>query len=412
MEGIPSDRDSMAKTSSSGGRAHLRKEFLNRFVDGESFRETLTSWLEDLVEHNAGGATFDSPFERIGLQKFDYALEGVRFSSCSMWEAFWGEGHNAMPFYVSSLYDRNLKFYPAEKVLAKGKTGRLCASAIMLKNPRHPQGKWDDVVELALLRPCYDYNDSYPNLSLVSEALFFAIRVMIARSVSKSSVRTSLNYVFVLVLNSQCGSVVRVEGDLNKMDFDLNTNNVYKYAASWFQNYSRIAISPVERIWNKLGNANWGDVGARQALYATFHSIAQFAGMPRNTIEDLAAVHGSRLQARKVERNLTDKNSSSYDHNNDNTKMNMFQHRTASPEIVELHEESIKLDCSRKTVKLEVGDVVLLEDSDSQNGYLVNKVMSDGEIPYYISSRVENPGEDLFLYASPTRHRWSPHGRT
>ncbi|GER52574.1 protein kinase superfamily protein [Striga asiatica] len=443
--GIPSDKDSVE----SGRRARVRKEFLHRFVDGKNFRETLTSWLEDLVEQNAGGPTFDSPFERIDLQKFDYALEGVPFqqlvrmpssiyeptsgaeveggnaflaledfmhaSASSLWEAFWGEeeGHNIMPFYVSSLYERNLKFYPAEKVLAKGKTGKLCASAIMLKNPRHPQGKWDDVVELALLRPgYYDDDDNYPHLSLISDALFFALRVLIARSVSRSSVRTSLNYVFVLVLDSQYGSVVRVEGDLNKMDFDLiNTNNVYKSAASWFKNYSRVAISPVERIWNKLGNANWGDVGALQALYATFHSIVQFAGMPKNAIEDLAAEHGSRLQARKVERNLTDKNNNNYDNknNNNNTKMNMFQHRTASPEIVEVREEFTKVEYSRKPVKLEVGDIVLLEDSDSRNdSYRVNKVMSNNEIPYYVSSRVENPGEDLFLYAGPHPTQMEP----
>ncbi|CAA0812888.1 Protein kinase superfamily protein [Striga hermonthica] len=448
--GILSDRDSVesaAKTSSSGGRAHDRKEFLHRFIDCENLRRTLTSWLEDLAEHRAAAPAFDPPFERIDLQKFDYALEGVQFqqlvrmpsavyeptsgalegnaflaledfmhtSASSLWEAFWGEESNdLMPFYVSSLYDRNLKFYQAEKVIARGKTGRLCASAIMLKNPRHPQGKWDDVVELALLRPGVrsldptdegDGDDSYPSFSLIGEALFFALRVLIARSVSRSSIPASSNYVFVLVVDSQHGSVVRVEGDLNKMDFDLNSN-IYESAASWFKNHSRVSISPVERIWNNLGNANWGDVGALQALYATYHSIAQFASMPKNAIEDLAADHICRLQARKIERQLADNNSID---NLNNTKLNnnnglfMSQHRTASPEIVELNEESVKVDHSQKPAKLlEVGDVVLLEDSNSRNGYRVDEVMNDSEFVYYITSRVDKPGEeDLFLYAGP-----------
>ncbi|KAK6127162.1 hypothetical protein DH2020_039091 [Rehmannia glutinosa] len=382
---------------SSGGRAQDRKEFLHRFVDSEVLIAILMDWLEDIDEDNA----FDVPFELIDLQKFDYALEGVPFQQLirmpsaiyastsstveatayraledflhasvnGLWETFWGAGNDLVPFYVSSLHDGNLRFYQAEQAIAKGKLGGLCASAIMLKNPRHPQGKWDDIIELALLRRdignlASTEEDSKPPISAVGEALFFALRVLLTRSISRSNIPLSLNSVFVLLVDSQYGGVVKVEGDLNKLELDLN--NVYESAAAWIKNHSRIAISPVDKIWNKLGNANWGDIGALQVLYATFHSITQYAGMPKNTIEDLAADHSSRLQARRIERQLED------------TRVNgngLFrsQHRTASPEIVEVQEESIKVDPT-KSLKLEVGSVLMLEDSSWQKGYQIEEL--------------------------------------
>ena len=115
--------------------------------------------------------------------------------------------------------------------------------------------------------------------------------------------------------------------------YECDLNNVYECAAERIKNHSRIAVSPIDRIWNKLGNANWGDIAAVQVLFATFHCIMEFAGMPKHSIEDLAADHGSRLQTRRVERELED------------TRVNgngvyWYQNRTVSPEIVEVQEES------------------------------------------------------------------------
>ncbi|KAL8460112.1 hypothetical protein ACS0TY_031863 [Phlomoides rotata] len=428
--------DSATKKSSisSGGRTHDRKEFLRRFVDSDVLKANLDNWLEDIVEDNLRPA-FGLPFELIDLQKFDYALEGVPFqqlirmpsaiyastssdveataylavedflhaSASGLWEAFWGSEDDMMPFYVSSLYDGSLKFYQAEQAIAKGKIGGLCASAIMLKNPRHPQGKWDDIIELALLRPDIGNYASveenpYPPASIISEALFFAFRVLLARSISRSNIPLSLNSVFVLLVDSQCGGVVKVEGDLNKLELDLN--NVYESAAAWIKDHSQISISPFDRVWNKLGNVNWGDIGALQVLYATFQSITQYAGTPKNTIEDLAADHSSRLQSRRIERQMED------------TRVNgnglfRFQHRTASPEIVEVQDESIKVD-SAKSLKLEVGSVVMVEDSNWQKGYHIDEVLNDGEILYYIASSVEDSGKALFLYVGSRPSQLEP----
>ena len=118
--------------------------------------------------------------------------------------------------------------------------------------------KWDDILELALLRPDIGSlsieSDGKPSPALIGEALFFALRILICRSLSKSSISSSSNFVYVLVVDSQYGGVVKMEGDVNKLEF--NVNNIYECAAEWIQNHSQVTVSPVDRIWNKLGNAN------------------------------------------------------------------------------------------------------------------------------------------------------------
>ncbi|XP_031103003.1 uncharacterized protein LOC116006676 [Ipomoea triloba] len=430
MEGGSPDRESVESvakisTISSGGRVQDRKEFLRRFTDSEILTTNLTTWFEEIAEKSAHDALpFETPFELIDLQKFDYALEGVPFQQLvrmpsavyastsgaveataylaledflhagvkGLWEAFWGQDE-PLPFYVSCVYNTNLKFYQAEKAISKGRLGGICATAIILKNPRHAQGKWDDILELALLRPdigslaTLDSNRK-PSLSIINEALFFAIRVLVSRSLSKSNIPLSLNSVFVLLVDSQYGGVMKIEGDVSKLEIDLN--NVYGCAAEWIINHASIAISPIDRIWNKLGNANWGDIGALQVLFATFHSITQYAGMSKNSVEDLAADHSSRLQSRRIERQLGD---------NRVNGNGLFRHQqhSASPEIVEVQEESIRLE-SNKPMMLEVGSVMLIEDSNLQKGYHINEMLSDGEITYYIASPVDDPGKSLFLY--------------
>ncbi|GKV32680.1 hypothetical protein SLEP1_g41272 [Rubroshorea leprosula] len=366
---------------------------------------------------------FDVPFELVELQKFDYALEGVPFEQLirmpnavyastsdaveataylaiedflhasvkGLWEAFWSQDE-PMPFYVACLNNSNLKFYQAEKAISNGKLGHLCATGVLLKNPRHSHGKWDHILELALLRPDIRSfameSDQHPSLSVLGEALFYALRILLSRRLSRLTFSQSSDSVFVLLVDSQYGGVVKVEGDVNKLDLDVN--NVYECAAEWIRKHCRVAVSPIDRIWNKLGNANWGDIGALQILFATFHSIIQFAGMPKHSIEDLAADHSSRLQTRRVERQLGDTGENG-------SGLFRFQQRSVSPEIVEVQDESIKIE-PEAAMKLEVGSVLSLEDSNWQKGYQINEVLSNGELPYYKASPVEDPGKSLFLY--------------
>ncbi|KDP31730.1 hypothetical protein JCGZ_14887 [Jatropha curcas] len=430
MEGASPDQESVGsgtkRSNVSSGRSRSRKEFLYRFVDSEILTANLEDWFGSILEKSATKrSVFDVPFELIELQKFDYALEGVSFqqlirmpnaiygstsdaveataylaiedflhaSMKGLWEAFWSQD-DPMPFSISCLYNANLKFYQAEKAIANGKLGGLCATGILLNNPRHPHGKWDQILELALLRP--DIRslsslgiDEQPSLSVLGEALFYAIRMLFSRSLSRLNLSGSSNCVFVLLVDSQYGGVVKVEGDVNKMEFDVN--NVYECSADWIKKHSRVSVSPIDRIWNKLGNANWGDIGALQVLFATFHCIMQFAGMPKHSIEDLAADHGSRLQTRRVERQLGD------------TRVNghglfRYQQQSGSPEIVEVQDESVKIEPEGLIMKLEVGSVLWLEDSDQQRGYQINDILYNGELQYYVASPVEDPGKSLFLY--------------
>lgn len=404
---------------SSGGRTRSRKEFLQKFVDSTLLTAKLGDWfsaLSEKLEHSRD--IFEAPFDLTEIQKFDYALEGVSFqqlirmpnavyastsdageanaylaiedflhaSAKGLWEAFWSE-EGPFPFTVACVHSSSLKFYPAEKAIASGKLGSLCATAVMLKNTRHSHGKWDHILELALLRPDVKSlamdGDSQPSLSVLGEALFFALRVLLSRSLNKSNVLHNASSVFVVLADSQYGGVVKVEGDVSTLDCDMN--NIYECAAEWIIEHSEVAVSSIERIWNKLGNANWGDIGTLQVLLATYKCIVQFAGAPKYSLDDLASHHGPRLQIRRTERKLED---ASLNGNG----LFRFQQHSASPEIVEVQDES------KEMMKLEAGSVLWLEDSDWQKGFQINEVFSDGVLPFYSATSMEEPGRSLFLY--------------
>ncbi|KAJ4971289.1 hypothetical protein NE237_004388 [Protea cynaroides] len=429
MEGNSPDRDSIdsgtkRSSASSGGSSRSRKEFLRKFVDHKFLTEKLGDWFSEISEDSACTIpVLDVPFELSEVQKFDYALEGVSlqqlvrmpsavYASTSdaveataylaiedflhagvkgLWEAFWNQG-GPLPFSVACLHRESLKFYAAEKAIASGKLEGLCASAIMLKSARHSHGKWDHILELALMRPDVGSiameSKQLPSQSILGEALFFALRILLSRSFSKSSVLHNSSSVFVLLVDSQYGGVIKVEGDLNKLDHDVN--NVYECAAEWIRKHSKIAVSPIDRIWNKLGNANWGDIGALQVLLATFHCIVQVAGMPKHSVNDLATEHGSRLQTRRTERQLGDKQVNG-------NGLFRFQHHTGTSEIVEVQDESLHVE-SEEVMRLEEGSVLLIEDSNWEKGFQIKEVLHDGDLLFYSATSLEESGKDLFLY--------------
>ncbi|KAL9240749.1 hypothetical protein vseg_014933 [Gypsophila vaccaria] len=410
------------KSSSSGGKHRDRKAFLRRFADSRIFTSYLEEWYKAISE-NSDLEAFDLPFELVELQQFDYALEGVSFQQLmrmpsaiyastsdgveaaaylaiedflhasvkGLWEAFWSEGE-PLPLYVACLHSENMKFYQAERAIATDKLDGLCAAAVLVKNDRHPHGKWDEVLELALLT--HDIGSLSPDgtrmppLSVLGEALYFAVRIMLSRSLSKTGISESPSPVFVLLVDSQYAGVIKVEGDVRNLE--LNTHKVYECAANWIKHHSHIAISPVDRVWNKLGNANWRDLGALQVLFATFHSISQFAGVPKQSIEDLAADHSCRLQGRRLERQLADTTVNGHD-------LSFYQQGHASLEIVEVAEEATERERDVQ-MKLVVGSVLWLEESNYHKGFQISDICSDGELPYYIADSLDDPGKPLFLY--------------
>ncbi|KAK9129073.1 hypothetical protein Syun_017870 [Stephania yunnanensis] len=404
---------------SSVGRSHNRKEFLRRFVDSEILTEKLKDWfLENSGNSGSNKPVFDSPFDLTEIQKFDYALEGLSFQqlirmpsavyastsdaveataylaledflhSCTkgLWDAFWSQ-EGSFPFSVACLNSANLKFYPAEKAIASGKLEHLCATAVMLKNARHSHGQWDHILELALVRPdvrsLSTASHWLPSLPVLGEAIFFALRILISRRLSRSNSLHHSNSVFVLLVDNQFGGVVKLEGDLTSFHFDLN--NIYECAADWIKKHSQVSVTSIDRIWNKLGNANWGDIGALQVLLATFHCIAQFAGLPKHSVEDLAADHVPRLQIRRTERQLEDGRVNG-------NGLFRYQQRGVTSEIVEVQDES------KEVMKLDVGSILWLEDSDLQKGFQISDILSDGEVSFYTATPVEEPRKALFLY--------------
>jgi hypothetical protein len=394
---------------SSRGRSHESKEFLHRFSDSGIFTENLDEWLESRFSQDS---QVETPFELIDLQKFDYAIEGIHFQQMvrmpshfytspaginesttflavedflhasvkGLWEAFWSQ-EDPMPFYTASLHSKNSKFYQAEKAIAAGKSAGLCASAIMLKNPRHSHGKFGDVLEFALVKPHDDISDGR-TIPLLGEVLFYAIRILLSRGLGRSS------SVFILLIDSQNCGVIKVEGDTSK--FELDMNNIYDSAADWIRNYANVSISPISKIWNELGNANWGDFGSLHALFAIYNSMIEIAGMPNTSVEDLAADHSTRLQIRRNERQL------GFTRTNGSTGLTRLVQKCFSPEIVEVQEESVEEVV--RPMKVEIGSVLWFEDSNLQKGYQINEILNDGEMTYYIATPVDDPGKSLFLY--------------
>jgi hypothetical protein len=304
-------------------------------VDNQLLTSSLDDWFFGHSEDcGFRKPAFDVPFDLTELQNFDYALEGVTFQQLvrmpnalhastseffeataylaledflhagikGLWETFWGP-HEAMPFSVACIHSTSSKFYPVEKAISSGKLDGVCATAVLRKNSKHSHGRWDHIVVLALLRPDIGMvsaqGDQEPSPAALGEALFFALRVLLSRSLSRSStVLWNSDCVYLLLVDSQFGGVVKVQGDLNMLDFNLN--NVYDCAAYWIKRHAKITVSSVDPVWNKLGNANWGDVGTLQLLLSIFHSMIQFCGEPKYSLDELVTEHSSRLQSQKI----------------------------------------------------------------------------------------------------------------
>jgi hypothetical protein len=228
--------------------------------------QLLTSSLEDWFSGHSEDCgfrkpAFDVPFDLTELQNFDYALDGVTFQQLvrmpnalrastsevfeataylaledflhagikGLWEIFWGPDEE-MPFSVACIHSTSSKFYPAEKAISSGRLDGVCAITVLRKNFKHSHGRWDHIVVLALLRPDIGMvsaqGDQDPSPAVLGEALFFALRVLLSRSLSRSStVLWNSDCVYLPLVDSQFGGVVKVQGDLNMLDFNLS--NVY-----------------------------------------------------------------------------------------------------------------------------------------------------------------------------------------
>lgn len=94
------------------------------------------------------------------------------------------------------------------------------------------------------------------------------------------------DHVFVSGVDSKFGGVVKLGGNLGKLEVDLS--NPYESVVEWIKFHAEVSISPVDQIWNKLENVNWGDLGTLQILLSIFFSMIRWNGPPRKSMASLA----------------------------------------------------------------------------------------------------------------------------
>lgn len=401
-----------------------------KLVDLNIFAE----YLEDWVRKNLYGKTSDGeqhfsyPFSIDNLRTFDFALEGILFHQLlrmpyppyasdnlkedeflaledflhtaaeGLWHAFWHK-NKPLPYFVSCPRYPGSKFYTVEKAISRGRLEGLCGAALMSKNKGNLHARWDDVVKFVLFKQNLVNGEEFGlSPSVVCEALFYATHILFSRSLSKHNTVTT-DYVFVSVIDSKFGGVLKLGGDLGKLEVDLN--NPYQSMADWITCHAEVSISDVDQIWNKLGNVNWGDMGTLQILLAVFYSIVQWNGPPKKSIASLAANHSLRLQKRRMETRPVE---------NENALVPYQHGGSYNGEIIELDYENNQ-NSKRKGPRLNLsqGEILLLEDQNQGiKSFQIQEFLDDGNGCSYIAVAAECRAEFLTLYVGAHPSRLEP----
>ncbi|KAJ0810199.1 putative protein kinase-like domain superfamily [Helianthus annuus] len=393
-----------ASSSKQGFKA--TKEIARNLTDIDLFTQHLEEWVTD--------HSFMSPFALDELQNLDFALESVLFQQLhrmpcspqsshtskeqeflaledflhaitdSLWHSLWDE-NGPSPYSIWCPRYSGSKFYTVEKAIARRRLDSLCGAALVSRNESDPHVRWDQVVHFAVYRHnIINENELTMSSSSICKALFYAARILLSRTLSKYT-SASNDCVYVLVLDSIFGGVVKLEGDMGKLE--LVSGNPYLSMVNWIINHAEVKVSQVDRIWNKLGNANWRDLGCLQIVLATYYSIVQWCGESRRSITSLATDHGRRLHQRRVERRLV----------GDSEKAIIpVDYDAESVKIVEKHIQDHRL-------KLEKGEILELEAV--QDRFQIQELLQGWNGCCYEAFSLEFPTEPLMLYvgAHPTR---------
>ncbi|XVF58927.1 hypothetical protein PTKIN_Ptkin07bG0105500 [Pterospermum kingtungense] len=406
------------------------KDLAKKFVDQEIFKQRIEDWvLENSCVDCVTGKQpfFRSPFLIDELHKLDLALEGVLFQQlfrmpCSpyaskaltedeyfaledflhtivngLWRTFWRKS-GPLPFFLSGLRHPGSKLYAVEKAISRGKLEELHGLALVSKNGSDLKVHWDQVVETVLFRQdILTGNELRLSASSICEALFYGIHKLISRSLSKSRAIVS-DSVFLMVFDSKFGAVVKLGGDLGKLE--LSTADPYQSVVQWIKCHAEVLVSSVDRIWNRLGNANWGDLGTLQVQLATFYSIIQWNGPPRKSIASLASAHSLRLQKRRIECRLAE---------NENAIVPYQQAGHQDGEIVELDHSDNPLVKNATCLKLKHGELVLLEDQQQgQKSFQIKESFIGGNYFLYGATSLDYPTQLLTLYVGAHPSRLEP----
>lgn len=401
------------------------KDYGKKLVDLEAFTQNLDEWITDKLCTCSSDA--EDLFMIDELRKLDMALEGVLFqqllrmpcySPCvnddlredeylavedllhavanGLWRTFWHK-RGPLPFFLSCPRYPGSRFYTVEKAISKGRLQELRGFALMSRLGSDPQVRWDQVMEFVLFKQdILSGNELKLSSRVVCEALFYGFHILVSRYLNKTSTMDS-NSVFLLVLDSRYGGVVRFGGDLRKLE--LNSTNPYQSVAEWIKNYAEIRVSPVDLIWNKLGNPNWGDLGTLQLLLATMYSIAQWNGPPRKSIASLASDHSLRLQKRWMECRLVENETAL-------VPSQLYQQR----EIVEVDRgDSSVLGKKGSRLKLKQGEILLLDDQQlGQKTFQIQESVIGGNYLLYTAVSLDYPTKLLALYVGAHPSRLEP----
>ncbi|XP_038715103.1 uncharacterized protein LOC120008801 isoform X2 [Tripterygium wilfordii] len=404
------------------------KDCGRKLVDLEIFTRSLEDWVQENSQTATGEQSFVSPFSIDELRKLDFALEGVLFQQlCRMpctpypyndlkqdeflglqdflhtimnglWRTFWHK-RRPLPFFISCARHPGSKFYTLEKAVSRERLDEVRGFALLSRPGSDLQTDWGQVVEIALLRPDISSgSESTLSPSSICEALFYGIHTLISRSLNRSS-NVSGDSVFVSVFDSKFGGVVKLGGDLGRLE--LNSGNPYQSVVEWMKYHAEVSVSPVDRIWNKLGNANWGDLGTLQIILATFYSLVQWNGPPRKSIASLASEHSFRLEKRRTECYLVE---------NENALVPFQQPNHHQGEIVEVDQnDNLSFGKQASRLKLKQGEILLIEDQQQgQNRFQIQDSLVGGNCFLYIAVSIDNPRELLTLYVGAHPSRLEP----
>ncbi|KAK9111883.1 hypothetical protein Scep_019402 [Stephania cephalantha] len=404
------------------------KDYIKKLVDIETFTRDLEDWVLEKTYSNPvqRKQLVRSPFQIEELHKLDYALEGVllqllfrmpfslsaaddlkedKYLSLEdflytivdgLWRTFWHKS-GPLPFFVSCPCYPGSKFYTVERAVSRGRLGSLCGAALISKNGNDSLVQWDQVAELALFKQDIAQGSEFGfSAATICEAIFYGLHILLSRCSNKNSSETN-DSVYVLVLDSKFGGLIKLAGDLSKLEF--NSTNPCDAVVDWVKLHAEVNISPIDRVWNKLGNANWGDLGTLQLLLATFYSIIQCKGPPKKSIASLAADHSLRLQKRRIESRFV---CNGYE-------LVPSQQSAPKCEIVELeHEEDTFFRKQVSRLNFQRGEVMLLEDQQEWKGFCIQETLAEGNLWSYNAISVEHPRDLFTIYVGAHPSRLEP----
>ncbi|KAL4295022.1 hypothetical protein AHAS_Ahas18G0286500 [Arachis hypogaea] len=402
------------------------KDYGRKLVDLELFTQYLEAWISENLNGDLadGRQRFSSPFTTDELHKLDIALEGVPFQQLvrmpvfsddcddlledqylaaedflhaviiGLWRTFWHRS-GPLPICVSCPSYVGSKFCSVEKAISRSRARELRGLALMSKSENELKTKWDQVVEFALFKPETLLDNVFKvSAGTICEALLYGFHILVSRSLSKISSVNS-DSVFLLILDSKCGAVMKFGGDLGKLDL-LNSSNPYLSVAEWFKTHAEISLTRVEPIWNRLGNANWGDIGTLQVLLATFYSIAQWNGPPRKSVASLISDHSLRLQKRRAECCIVEAE-------------NALVPYQGGTEIVEYDPDELSSEKRAWRLKLKHNDILILDDpQQGQKSFQIHESLVGGNYYLYSAVCLDHPSQLLTLYVGSHPSRLEP----